>query len=43
MAEWVIAGYPTMELNEADIRRFGPEMNVLCLPQARIPEVLGRH
>lgn len=32
-----------MELNEADIRRFGPEMNMLGLPQARIPDVLGRH
>lgn len=43
MAEWIIAGEPTMELNEADIRRFGPEMNVLAALEARIPEVLGRH
>ncbi|WP_037313375.1 GcvT family protein [Ruegeria halocynthiae] len=43
MAEWIIAGEPTMELNEADIRRFSPEMNVLGALQARIPEVLGRH
>lgn len=43
MAEWIIAGEPTMELNEADIRRFGPEMNVLGMLEARIPEVLGRH
>ena len=43
MAEWIIAGEPTMELNEADIRRFGPEMNVLGALEARIPEVLGRH
>ncbi len=43
MAEWIIAGEPTMELNEADIRRFGPEMNVLGVLEARIPEVLGRH
>ena len=43
MAEWIIAGEPTMELSEADIRRFGPEMNVLCALEARIPEVLGRH
>jgi glycine cleavage system aminomethyltransferase T/glycine/D-amino acid oxidase-like deaminating enzyme len=43
MAEWIIAGEPTMELNEADVRRFGPEMNVLGALEARIPEVLGRH
>jgi len=43
MAEWIIEGEPTMELNEADIRRFGPEMNVLGALEARIPEVLGRH
>lgn len=43
MAEWVIAGEPTMELNEADLRRFSPEMNVLGALEARIPEVLGRH
>ncbi len=43
MAEWIIAGEPTMELNEADIRRFSPEMNVLGALEARIPEVLGRH
>ncbi|MES0828437.1 GcvT family protein [Ruegeria sp. SCP11] len=43
MAEWIIAGEPTMELNEADIQRFSPEMNVLGALEARIPEVLGRH
>lgn len=43
MAEWIIEGEPTMELNEADIRRFSPEMNVLGALEARIPEVLGRH
>ncbi|WP_370208948.1 GcvT family protein [Pararhodobacter marinus] len=43
MAEWIIAGEPTMELNEADIRRFSPEMNVLGALEARIPEVLCRH
>ncbi len=43
MAEWVIAGEPTMDLNEADLRRFSPEMNVLGALEARIPEVLGRH
>ena len=43
MAEWIVAGGPTMELNEADILRFGPEMNVLGALEARIPEVLGRH
>ncbi len=43
MAEWIIAGEPTMELSEADIRRFSPEMNVLGALEARIPEVLGRH
>lgn len=43
LAEWIIAGEPTMELNEADIRRFPPEMNVLGALEARIPEVLGRH
>ena len=43
MAEWIITGEPTMELNEADIRRFSPEMNLLGALEARIPEVLGRH
>ncbi|MEX0307675.1 MAG: FAD-dependent oxidoreductase [Ruegeria sp.] len=43
MAEWIVAGEPTMELNEADLRRFSPEMNVLGALEARIPEVLGRH
>ena len=43
MAEWIIAGEPTMELNEADIRRFGPERNALGALEVRIPEVLGRH
>ncbi|WP_298853190.1 FAD-dependent oxidoreductase [uncultured Ruegeria sp.] len=43
LAEWIIAGEPTIELNEADIRRFSPELNVLGALEARIPEVLGRH
>lgn len=43
MAEWIVAGEPTMDLTEADIRRFGPEQNVLSALEARIPEVLGRH
>lgn len=43
MAEWIIQGEPTMELNEVDIRRFAPEMNVLSALSSRIPEVLGRH
>ncbi len=43
MAEWIIAGEPTMELDEADIRRFDPGMNVLGALELRIPEVLGRH
>ena len=43
MAEWIIAGESTIELNEADIRRFSPEMNVLGALEARIPEVLGCH
>ena len=37
----MIAGHPTMELNEADIRRFGPEMNVLGALEARIPKCWG--
>lgn len=43
LAEWMLAGEATMDLNEADIRRFSPAMNVLGALQARIPEVLGRH
>ena len=43
MAEWIISGYPTMDLTEVDIRRFSPEMNVLGALEKRIPEVLGRH
>jgi len=41
LAEWMIAGHPTMELNEADIRRFNPEMNVLGALEARIPKCWG--
>lgn len=43
MSEWIIQGEPTMDLNETDIRRFGPEMNIISALEARIPEVLGRH
>jgi len=43
LAEWIIAGEPTMDLSDADIRRFAPEQNVLNALVERIPEVLGRH
>lgn len=43
LAEWMIAGDATMDLNEADIRRFAPQLNVLGALSARIPEVLGKH
>ncbi|MEH6633038.1 MAG: FAD-dependent oxidoreductase [Halopseudomonas aestusnigri] len=43
MAEWIVAGEPTMDLLEADIRRFGPEQNIVKALHERIPEVLGKH
>ena len=43
LSEWMIAGEPTMDLLEADIRRFTPQQNVLTALHERIPEVLGKH
>ena len=43
LAERIIAGAPTMDLNAADIRRFDTAMNVLGVLESRIPEVLGCH
>ncbi len=43
LSEWMLAGEPTMDLLEADIRRFAPQQNILMSLHERIPEVLGKH
>jgi len=43
MAEWIVDGAPTMDLLEADVRRFAPGLDVLSALHERIPEVLGKH
>ena len=43
LSEWIQAGEPTMDLLEADIRRFAPQQNILTSLHERIPEVLGKH
>lgn len=43
LAEWMIEGAPTMDLIEADVRRFAPGLDALSALHERIPEVLGKH
>jgi 4-methylaminobutanoate oxidase (formaldehyde-forming) len=43
LAEWIVNGNPTMDLLEADVRRFAPGLDVLSALHERIPEVLGKH
>ncbi|MDH3667997.1 MAG: FAD-dependent oxidoreductase [Paracoccaceae bacterium] len=43
LAEWMIEGTPTMDLIEADVRRFAPGVDVLSALHERIPEILGKH
>ena len=43
LAEWVVAGEPTMDLVSADIRRFGPAQANQRWLRSRVGEVLGLH
>jgi 4-methylaminobutanoate oxidase (formaldehyde-forming) len=43
LGEWIVNGGPTMDLLEADVRRFAPGLDVLGALHDRIPEVLGDH
>ena len=43
LAEWIVAGEPTMDLVSADIRRFGPLQGNNTWLRARVGEVLGLH
>ncbi|MBI3415414.1 MAG: FAD-dependent oxidoreductase [Verrucomicrobia bacterium] len=43
LAEWMLAGEPTLDLWSVDIRRFGPWSNNREFLRARVVEVLGLH
>ena len=43
LAEWIVAGEPTMDLVSADIRRFSPLQGDIGWLRARVGEVLGLH
>jgi 4-methylaminobutanoate oxidase (formaldehyde-forming) len=43
LAEWMIAGEPTLDLWSVDIRRFGPWANNRAYLRERVTEVLGLH
>ena len=43
LAEWMLAGEPTLDLWSVDIRRFGPWANNREFLRARVVEVLGLH
>src|SRR5437870_3603543 len=43
LAEWIIAGQPTIDLWSVDIRRFAPWANNLAFLRERVTEVLGLH
>jgi 4-methylaminobutanoate oxidase (formaldehyde-forming) len=43
LADWIIAGEPTLDLWSVDIRRFGPWANNRAFLRARVVEVLGLH
>lgn len=43
LAEWILAGEPTLDLWPVDIRRFAPFHNKMKLLRARAPEVLATH
>ncbi|MBA2895035.1 GcvT family protein [Nonomuraea soli] len=43
LAEWIVAGEPTMDLGGVDIRRFGPFNGNNQWLRARVAEVLGLH
>ena len=43
LAEWIMAGEPTLNLWPVDIRRFAPFHNKIKLLRERAPEVLSQH
>jgi 4-methylaminobutanoate oxidase (formaldehyde-forming) len=43
LAEWIIAGEPTLDLWSVDIRRFAPWVNNRTFLRERVTEVLGLH
>jgi 4-methylaminobutanoate oxidase (formaldehyde-forming) len=43
LAEWIVAGQPTLDLWSVDIRRFGPWANNRVFLRERVTEVLGLH
>lgn len=43
LAEWMLAGEPTLDLWSVDIRRFGPWANNRSFLRERVTEVLGLH
>jgi len=43
LAEWILAGEPTLDLWSVDIRRFGPWANNRTFLRERVTEVLGLH
>ena len=43
LAEWMLAGEPTLDLWSVDIRRFGPWANNRTFLRERVTEVLGLH
>ena len=43
LAEWIVAGEPTLDLWPVDIRRFAPFQNDAGFLKARVSEVLGLH
>jgi len=43
LAEWIIAGEPTMDLWAVDIRRFSPQSANLSFLHERTKEILGLH
>jgi 4-methylaminobutanoate oxidase (formaldehyde-forming) len=43
LAEWMLAGEPTIDLWSVDIRRFAPWANNLSFLRERVTEVLGLH
>ena len=43
LAEWILAGEPTMDLSQVDIRRFAPFHNNIRALRERVPETLAVH
>ena len=43
LAEWIVAGEPTMDLTQIDVRRFGPHSANLKFIEDRVKETMGLH